>query len=146
MLCSHLLGFPLILTIVECLYLGIMSIYIFSVVALIDGDSEDEGTSKAKTKQKVEETAEVVGEEVSDSGEAIDGTADEEEEGAAAEEDGEGSPLGEGVDSSSERDGRQSQSACMSSRSESKPYSSVTHKCEVRNISLCAVMGGNRVT
>lgn len=37
-----------------------------------------------------------------------------------------------GVSSISEEEGRQADSGSMSSRSESKPYSSVTHKCEVR--------------
>lgn len=37
-----------------------------------------------------------------------------------------------GVGLSSEGEGRQTDSGSMSSRSESKPYSSVTHKCEVR--------------
>eukprot|EP00064_Thunnus_orientalis_P017431 superscaffoldBa00003701_g17513 len=97
-----------------------------------DNDSEDEGTSKIKSKKKVAEAAEVARGEEDDPGELGDGEADDEE--AAAEEDGEGSQQGESVDSSSERDGRQTQSACMSSRSESKPYSSVTHKCEIGNL------------
>lgn len=63
-----------------------------------------------------------------DSGDTGDGEADDEE--GAGEEDGEVSQQAGGVDSSSER----AQSASMSSRSESKPYSSVTHECEVRNI------------
>lgn len=37
-----------------------------------------------------------------------------------------------GVGVNSEGEGRQTDSGSMSSRSESKPYSSVTHKCEVR--------------
>lgn len=37
-----------------------------------------------------------------------------------------------GVGLISEEEGKQTDSGCMSSRSESKPYSSVTHKCEVR--------------
>lgn len=77
--------------------------------------------------------AEVAGEQEDDSAETGDGEADDEE--AGDEDDEVGQEVGE-VDSSSEGDGRQSQSASMSSRSESKPYSSVTHKCEVRNISL----------
>ncbi|XP_062282594.1 zinc finger and BTB domain-containing protein 17 [Scomber scombrus] len=93
-----------------------------------DNDSEDEGTSRVKTKQKAEEPAEDAGGEEADSREHSDGEADDEE--GAVEEDDEGSHQGDGVDSGSERDGRQTQSACMSSRSESKPYSSVTHKCE----------------
>lgn len=115
-----------------------MSLYVFSVGVLIDNDSEDEGTSKIITKKKVAEPAEVARGEEDDSGELGDGEADDEE--AAADEECDGSQ-GEGVDSSSERDGRQTQSACMSSRSESKPYSSVTHKCEVRKIRLCKKEG-----
>lgn len=38
----------------------------------------------------------------------------------------------EHVGVNSEGEGRQTDSGSMSSRSESKPYSSVTHKCEVR--------------
>lgn len=37
-----------------------------------------------------------------------------------------------GVGVNSDGEGRQTDSGSMSSRSESKPYSSVTHKCEVR--------------
>lgn len=37
-----------------------------------------------------------------------------------------------GVSLISEEEGRQTDSGSMSSRSESKPYSSVTHKCQVR--------------
>lgn len=53
-----------------------------------------------------------------------------------------------GVSLSSEGEGRQTDSGSMSSRSESKPYSSVTHKCEVRcfclpsllHLSVCTTM------
>ncbi|KAM7410951.1 hypothetical protein PAMA_021085 [Pampus argenteus] len=93
-----------------------------------DNDSEDEGTSEIKTKKKVAEPADVARGEEDYSGELDDGEADDEE--AAADEEGEGSHLEDDDDSSSEKDGRQTQSSCMSSRSESKPYSSVTHKCE----------------
>lgn len=106
-----------------------------SVVALVDNDSEDEGTSKTTTEKKVVEPAEAAGEQEDDCVETGgDGEADDEE--GSGEEDGEVDELVEGVDSGSEREGRQTQSTSMSSRSESKPYSSVTHKCEVRNISL----------
>ncbi|XP_051281410.1 zinc finger and BTB domain-containing protein 17 isoform X2 [Dicentrarchus labrax] len=92
-----------------------------------DNDSEDEGTSRTKTGKKLAEPAEVAGEQEDDPEETGDGeTADDDEE-EAGEEDGE---LVDGVDSSSEGEGRQTQSASMSSRSESKPYSSVTHECE----------------
>lgn len=102
---------------------------------LIDNDSEDEGTSKTKPEKKVAEPAEVAEEQEDDSGEIADGAADDEDDGG--DEDGEVSGQVGGVDSGSEREGRQNQSASMSSRSESKPYSSVTHKCEVRHTSLC---------
>ena len=82
------------------------------------------------------EPAEEAGEQQDDCAETGDGEADDEE--GSGEEDDEVSEQVDGVDSGSERDGRQTQSASMSSRSESKPYSSVTHKCEVRNSSLCA--------
>ncbi len=73
---------------------------------------------------------EVPGEQEADYGETGDGEADDEE--GDGEEDGEVSQQAGEVDSSSER----TQSASMSNRSESKPYSSVTHECEVRNITL----------
>nr|XP_020468276.1 zinc finger and BTB domain-containing protein 17 isoform X2 [Monopterus albus] len=92
-----------------------------------DSDSDDEGKSKTNTEKKVAELAEVAEGQEDDSGETDDWEADEE---GAGEEDGEVSQQVGGVDMSSESDGRQTQSASMSSRSESKPYSSVTHKCE----------------
>lgn len=58
---------------------------------------------------------------------------DDDEEGGGGEE-GEDIEHEGGVDFSSEGEGRQTASESMSTRSESKPYSSVTHKCEVRNI------------
>lgn len=69
------------------------------------------------------EVIEVAEEQESDSGETNDMEADDEE----LEEGDENS-----AEEESEREGRPSQSGSMSSRSESKPYSSVTHKCEVR--------------
>ncbi|XP_049437010.1 zinc finger and BTB domain-containing protein 17 isoform X2 [Epinephelus fuscoguttatus] len=93
-----------------------------------DNDSEEEGTSKAKTQKKVAEPAEAAGVHEDDCGEIGDGEADDEE--GSGEEDGEFRQQGEGDDSGGERDGRLIQSTSMSSRSESKPYSSVTHECE----------------
>ncbi|XP_032377172.1 zinc finger and BTB domain-containing protein 17 isoform X2 [Etheostoma spectabile] len=93
-----------------------------------DNYSEEEGTSKKKSEKKVAEPAEETGEEQDDCAETGDGEADDEE--GSGEEDDEVSEQVDGVDSGSERDGKQTQSASMSSRSESKPYSSVTHKCE----------------
>ena len=105
-----------------------------SFVALVDNDSEDEGTSKTTTEKKVAELAEAAIVQEDDCVETGgDGEADDEE--GSGEEDGDTDELVEGVDSGSEREGRQTQSTSMSSRSESKPYSSVTHKCEVSNIS-----------
>lgn len=115
----------------------------FPVVVLADNDSEDEGTSRRKVRKKVAEPTEVAGEQEEGSGEMADGEADddddeEEEEEDAGEEDSEASQQAGGVDVSSEGEGRQTASASMSTRSESKPYSSVTHKCEVRHIgSVC---------
>lgn len=102
-----------------------------SFFVFIDNDSEDEGPSKANTEKKIAELAEVAEGQEDDSCEAVNGEADD-EDGIEEEED-EISQQAEGGSSSSERDGK-AQSASMSSRSESKPYSSVTHKCEVRNI------------
>ncbi|XP_047232020.1 zinc finger and BTB domain-containing protein 17 isoform X1 [Girardinichthys multiradiatus] len=81
-----------------------------------ENDSEDEGPSKAKKERKV-----TVPEEVYDSQEPD--TGDEEMVGET-EEDFEQQREGD-----SEEEGRQTQAASMSNRSESRPYSSVTHKC-----------------
>ncbi|KAM4737360.1 zinc finger and BTB domain-containing protein 17 isoform 1-T2 [Anableps anableps] len=81
-----------------------------------ENDSEDEGPSKAKEAKEPEEVAD--GQEL-DTGEATDGEGVEEAEDDI-EQQGEGD---------SEEDGRQAQAASMSNRTESKPYSSVTHKC-----------------
>ncbi|XP_076598099.1 zinc finger and BTB domain-containing protein 17 isoform X1 [Chaetodon auriga] len=98
-----------------------------------DNDSEDEGTSKAKAVKKVVEPEEEAREQEEDSGEAGDGEADDDddddEEGTGEEDDEVRQQAGR-VDWSSEGEGRQTASASMSSRSESKPYSSVTHECE----------------
>lgn len=115
-------------------------------VAFTDNDSDDEGTSKIKPEKKAAESAVVAREQVGDCGETGDGEdheedmaveedMSEEEDMAEEEEDGDISQQEEDMDEdlSDERDGRQTLSGCISSRSESKPYSSVTHKCEVRN-------------
>lgn len=126
-----------------CRHFAIMAIATFSqdsrqcvifkslIVALVDNDSEDEGTSKTKAEEKAVEPEEVAGEQGEQ--EDDDGEADDDEE-EAGEDDSEVSQPEGGADSSSEGEGRQTASTSMSSRSESKPYSSVTHKCEVRNI------------
>uniref|UniRef100_A0A8C3A0B8 Zinc finger and BTB domain-containing protein 17 n=1 Tax=Cyclopterus lumpus TaxID=8103 RepID=A0A8C3A0B8_CYCLU len=93
-----------------------------SAVALVDNDSEEEGTSKSKAQKRVVEPAEVASELEDDCEETGDGEADD-EEGSGEEDD-------EEVNSGSELDCGQTLSASMSSRSESKPYSSVTHECE----------------
>lgn len=113
------------------------------IVASVDNDSEDEGTSKTKAGKKATEPAEVAREQEEDSGEAGDGEDDDDEEEEAGEEDGEVSQQMGGVDWSSEGEGRQTSSASMSSRSESKPYSSVTHECEVRHVSPGRVLGSH---
>ncbi|KAM9855466.1 zinc finger and BTB domain-containing protein 17 [Aulostomus maculatus] len=98
-----------------------------------DIDSDDEGTSGAITeKKKVVEPAGMARGQEDDSGDNDDGEADGEadEEAMAAEEDGDISQQSEDVESCGDRDERQPLSACVSGRSESKPYSSITHKCE----------------
>ncbi|XP_047452776.1 zinc finger and BTB domain-containing protein 17 [Mugil cephalus] len=92
-----------------------------------DNDSEDEGPLKANTEKKIAELADETEGQEDDSCEAAHGEADDEE--GLEEEDDEISQQMEGGSSSSERDGK-AQSVSMSNRSESKPYSSVTHKCE----------------
>lgn len=94
---------------------------------------------RRKVGKKVAEPTEVAEEQEEGSGEMGDGEADDDdEEEDAGEEDSEASQQAGGVDLSSEGEGRQTASASMSTRSESKPYSSVTHKCEVRHIgSVC---------
>ncbi|XP_034446746.1 zinc finger and BTB domain-containing protein 17 isoform X2 [Hippoglossus hippoglossus] len=93
-----------------------------------ESDSEGEGTSETKPESKVAEPTEVTEGEEDEFVETGDGEVDEED--GDGEEDGEVSQQEEGVDSGSEMEGRQTLSASMSNRSESKPYSSVTHKCE----------------
>lgn len=84
------------------------------------------------------ELTEVKGQQKEGSTEVADGEADFDEEDIQ-EEDSEVSPQVEGADLSSDGEGRQTPSASMSTRSESKPYSSVTHKCEVRDMELSAL-------
>lgn len=95
-----------------------------------DIDSEDEGPSKTKTQKKDIEPMEVAEGQEDDSGET--GNGEDDDEDGDGNEDCEFSHEEGRTDSSDERDGK-CLSASMSSRSESKSYSSVTHKCEVRN-------------
>lgn len=93
----------------------------------LDNDSEEEAPPKTQTQKRA---AELACEPEEDAEETGDGEADDEE---GSGEEGDDDDV-EGVNSGSEREGGQNQSASMSSRSESKLYSSVTHKCEVRNV------------
>lgn len=81
-----------------------------------DNNSEDEGPSAAKVLKAEQEEA----------------AKEPEEKTSSLEPDSDEADSGE-LDS---EDGRQM--ASMSTRSESKPYSSVTHKCEVSNADLSA--------
>lgn len=99
-------------------------------VVFADNNSEDEGASVAKAVKT--EPAEVA----SDPEEKTGGTEADSDEADGEELDGEDSQQAEDADPSSKAEGRQM--ASMSTRSESKPYSSVTHKCEVRNIDVSA--------
>lgn len=83
------------------------------------------------------EPTEVAEEPEEGSGETDYVEADDDDEGGGEEESEDIEHEG-GVDFSSEGEGRQTASESMSTRSESKPYSSVTHKCEVRNICQAA--------
>ncbi|XP_029973830.1 zinc finger and BTB domain-containing protein 17 [Salarias fasciatus] len=94
-----------------------------------ENDSEEEGPSKTDAEKTFPEPAEVAQEQEGDSGETGNGEVDDDEEDVGADNE-DFSQQEEEADSSSDRDERQAQSASMSSRSESKPYSSVTHKCE----------------
>lgn len=93
-----------------------------------DNDSEDEGPSKKNTEKKVSEGAGVAEEQDDDSVDIGERDADD-EDGVEMENEEIGLQTEED-DSSEESDERLALSASMSSRSESKPYSSVTHKCE----------------
>ncbi|XP_072222950.1 zinc finger and BTB domain-containing protein 17 isoform X2 [Leuresthes tenuis] len=109
-----------------------------------ENDSEDEDPSKAKTEKKAAETGEVSEGQEDDSGETCDLEAgeeeafeeEEEEEGEEDNDDDDDDDVDDDDEINhqeeglSETDGRQTLSASMSGRSESKPYSSVTHKCE----------------
>ncbi|XP_007570147.1 zinc finger and BTB domain-containing protein 17 isoform X2 [Poecilia formosa] len=87
-----------------------------------ENDSEDESPSKEKKEKRARED-----EEAADRQELHDGEAGEASEGEEVEEAEDDIELqGEGDD---EEDGRPTQASSMSSRTESKPYSSVTHKC-----------------
>ncbi|KAM4563415.1 zinc finger and BTB domain-containing protein 17 isoform 2-T3 [Odontesthes bonariensis] len=106
-----------------------------------ENDSEDEDSSKAKTEKKVAETDEVSEGLEDDSGETCDLEAGEEEDDDDIDDDDDDDDDIDDIDDEddeinhqeedlSETDGRQTLSSSMSGRSESKPYSSVTHKCE----------------
>ncbi|KAM8863200.1 zinc finger and BTB domain-containing protein 17 isoform 2-T3 [Spinachia spinachia] len=88
-----------------------------------DNDSEEEAPSKTPVQRRA---ADLACEPEDDTEETGDGEADDEE---GSGEEGDDDDV-EGVNSGSEREGGQNQSASMSSRSESKLYSSVTHECE----------------
>uniref|UniRef100_A0A3Q2UEG9 Zinc finger and BTB domain containing 17 n=1 Tax=Fundulus heteroclitus TaxID=8078 RepID=A0A3Q2UEG9_FUNHE len=83
-------------------------------------DSEDEGQSKAKRAKKATESEEAAEGQEPDSEE----TDDDEEEVEEADED-----TDQHMEGDSEEEGRHILALSMSNRSESKPYSSVTHKC-----------------
>lgn len=113
----------------------------FHAVPYIDSDSEDEGTLKTKTeKNKVDPTEMTTGE---DEQEAL---KEEDDEEVAEEEDFDVSQQMEmdGGELSSESSERQTLTASMSNRSESKPYSSVTHKCKVRSVCVCVCVQANK--
>lgn len=76
--------------------------------------------------RQVAKPTEVAGGVVEGLGETSEATNDDED---AGEEEDRDSQETEGVDLSSEGEGTHTS---MSTRSESKPYSSVTHRCEVR--------------
>ncbi|XP_015253758.1 PREDICTED: zinc finger and BTB domain-containing protein 17 [Cyprinodon variegatus] len=81
-------------------------------------DSEDEGPSKVKKDKKTTESEEVADGQEPEPGETGEEGTDEAEDDTEQEADGD-----------SEGEGRQILGVSMSNRSESKPYSSVTHKC-----------------
>lgn len=82
-------------------------------------DGEDEGPSKVHKEKKATEPEEVAEGQEADAAEASDGEGVDEAEDDM-EQEGEGD---------SEEDGGHILGSSMSNRSESKPYSSVTHKC-----------------
>lgn len=100
------------------------------IVVFADNNSEDEGASVAKAVKTG------LAEGASKPEEKMGGMEADGDEADGEELDGEDSQQAEDGDPNSKVEGRQM--ASMSTRSESKPYSSVTHKCEVRNISMSA--------
>uniref|UniRef100_A0A672YRF5 Zinc finger and BTB domain containing 17 n=1 Tax=Sphaeramia orbicularis TaxID=375764 RepID=A0A672YRF5_9TELE len=113
---------------ISCVVLQSNGCLFIRFICVLDNDSEDE-VSSYTAGSKVVELTEGQDDDNADGSEETCGVEADDEEGVT-EEDAEGVQQAEGSESSSDRDGRQSQSASMSSRSESKPYSSVTHKCE----------------
>ncbi|KAF7649299.1 hypothetical protein LDENG_00143720 [Lucifuga dentata] len=99
-----------------------------------ENDSEDEGTLKAHTQHVKAETVEMAAGEEEEVMTAMTHEEEEEEdeEEVTEEEYDEVSQQMDmdGDEANAEEVGRQTQTSCMSSRSESKPYSSVTHKCK----------------
>ncbi|XP_041859879.1 zinc finger and BTB domain-containing protein 17 [Melanotaenia boesemani] len=94
-------------------------------------DSEDEGPSKKTSEKRVSEPAEVGAGQKDDSTEMDDLEADDEDVTEDEDEDDDDDErISHQAEDSSDKDGRETVSASMSGRSESKPYSSVTHKCE----------------
>lgn len=87
---------------------------------LPENDSEDEGPSKVKKDKKTTESEEVADGQEPEPGETGEEGTEEAEDDTEQEADGD-----------SEGEGRQILGVSMSNRSESKPYSSVTHKCGV---------------
>lgn len=98
------------------------------VLSIADNDSEDEDAA-IKVRRRMTGTAEAAG-QAEDYPEETGNGADD-EEGPGKVDNNTCEHVG-GVGLISEEEGRQADSGSMSSRSESKPYSSVTHKCEVR--------------
>lgn len=94
-----------------------------SLVIVPDNDAEDEGPSNANEEKKATEPEEGDDGQEADAVEASDGEEVDEAEDDI-EQEGEGD---------SEEDGGHILGSSMSNRSESKPYSSVTHKCGVRH-------------
>lgn len=98
------------------------------VLCIADNDSEDEGAT-IKVRRKMTGVTEAAGQPEDYPEDTCNAANDEEGTGKADHNTCE--HVG-GVDLISEEESRQTDSGSMSSRSESKPYSSVTHKCEVR--------------
>ncbi|RVE55671.1 hypothetical protein OJAV_G00234030 [Oryzias javanicus] len=95
-------------------------------------DSDEDVLPKSKVKKKGTESTKVSEEQEDDSGETSDMVAEDYEDdddidgGFEVEADNNSQE----ADGSSDRDERQAQLSSGNSRSESKPYSSVTHRCE----------------